>query len=213
MVAIPERVAKTQHFYIGDKILAYSLKVASTFLYAHVLGHVNNRGDRYKVTRLGQAEALRAKENGTEVHLVVRHPLDRLVSNYVFWTKKANSYIKPINDASPADHSVIMGDTNPTIEQWYEASQRHYNAHWEPQWDYHTTPDGVLVPTHIWPIESLSLKLMRSEEGKNESPRRGTWEDYYSPEFRAAMEERYANDVRLYEQAKENWNGEKPTIH
>lgn len=214
MTAISERIAKHHHIWIGGEILAYSLKVASTYIFAHATGaKITARRDRYKTRKLGQAEAIEARDVGTNVHLIVRHPLDRLVSNYVFWTKKANSCIKDILEADAAAHRVLMGTDNPTIEQWTEAAHAHYNGHWGKQWDYHTTPEGLLVPNVLWPMESLDKMPATNDDLKNKSPRdKPSWEDYFTSSFRDEMEDYYAKDIELYEKSKENWSGQAPTI-
>lgn len=211
MTAISEREARTQYLWGTSGICAYSLKCASTFIHKHITGQKGRRGG------IGQAEAVAAREYGTDVHLIVRHPLDRLVSNYVFWTKRANSCIRSILDADMTDHKKIMGESefkNITIEDWTAAAHRHYNAHWYGQTDYHTTPEGILVPNILWPFEALKLMPATADDIKNKSPRtKPSWEDYFTEGFRREMEDYYAKDVELYEKSKEMWNGrEAPTI-
>ena len=204
MTAMTAREAKQQYCPMGSDIQAYSLKVASSFIHAQIQGRrIKKKSDKNKTHRIGQLDALRAKERGAEIHLVVRHPLDRLVSNWVFWTKFANSGLTTIaqNDLKLHDRLTKAA----TLEDWYEASEETYNPHWYPQADYHSR-DGELVPTHLWPLESLPKD--QPDQITNASPRRKpSWEDYYTDSFRAQMEDRYAADLELYELSKENWDG------
>lgn len=204
MAAIPESQAKTQYFFWKGEIIGYSLKVASTAIYHLTYG--KDRRQRARAPRIGQAEALNAKKRGTPVNLWVRHPFDRLVSGYIFFTQRHTSYISPILEASKEDHDIILGNTPATIEEWHAATQRHYNAHWISQWDYHSR-DGQLVPNVLWPMESLQLVTER-----HNATERKSWEEYLSPEFLADLEKLYAKDIELYEQAKEEWNGQAPRI-
>lgn len=198
MTAISEREAKTQYVHAPGGILAYSLKVASTYIRAHFN------------SSMGQAEALAARKAGTDVHLIVRHPLDRLVSGWAFWTKKANSHMSDLYKENPTDHDILFKES--TLEEWFDASTRHYNDHWEPQARYHSR-DGELVPNILWPLESLSFMPATNPDLHNKSPRESTEHYFKDKGFRKAVEDYYAADIELYEKSKEMWNGrEAPSI-
>jgi hypothetical protein len=208
MPAITERVAKTQYGILPcGNIVGWSLKAASTLIYAHVKNKI--------VRRCGIHEAAEGKADGLDVVLVVRHPLDRLVSNYVFWRTVNKGAIGTImaKDNGPADDDRPVLDfpaegklADMTIEEWYAFTQRKYNQHWVDQSSYHTYK-GDFVPNVLLPWEvlpTLKTKVV------NPSPRKGTWEDYFTPEFREQMEERYMNDLAIYVMAKESWDGKRP---
>jgi hypothetical protein len=203
--AIKERVAKTQYILMPDgNVIGWSKKAASTLIHATVKGPTSRR--------CGIAEAVAAKNLGHDVMIVVRHPLDRLVSNYVFWRTVNASVVRRIflKDAGPAydEQPVELPDDLDamTIEEWYEFTQLKYNPHWEDQSRLHSD-GGKLVPTVLIPWEALdTLNSPRS----NPSPRDGTWEDYFTPEFKEKMEERYIDDLAMYIIATETWDGNRP---
>ncbi len=175
-------------------MIALTRKVASTFLQAHVSGG----------RRLSQQEAL----DHPNVWLFVRHPLDRLVSNWRFWTRNTGGgLIKAIKQASRRDHDIIMCPDS-TLEQWTKAALRHDDPHWVSQTEIHTR-DGEFVPNTILPVESLTL--LRADR-RNASTRDADWEKYFTPEFKDQMLVHYADDVALYYTAKEEWDGRAPTV-
>jgi hypothetical protein len=208
MPAITERVAKTQYGELPcGTIVGWSLKAASTLVYAHAKTKI--------VRRCGIHEAAAAKAEGRDVVLIVRHPLDRLVSNYVFWrtvNKEAITKIFHADNGSAEDERPVLDFpatdklADMTIEEWYAFTQRKYNQHWEDQSRYHSYK-GKFVPTVLLPWEVLSTLKTKVV---NPSPRKGTWEDYFTPEFREQMEERYMDDLILYLAAKETWDGKRP---
>lgn len=193
MPAITERQAKTQYLVREDGIvIGYSLKCASTFIMKCAKA----------VTRCGVVEAEKAITEGRDVVLVVRHPLDRLVSNYIFWRTVNKGGLPP--DIQGPDRAVMTAPET-TIEEWYEASQRHYNPHWVDQTIYHSI-DGELVPNVVLPFDVLGTLRAKPINATT----RTAWPDYFTPDFREAMEARYRDDVALYERALATWDGERP---
>lgn len=206
MATITERVAKTQYNLMRcGNVVAWSKKVAST-----LIGKLTNGPS---VHRIGIHEAAIVVENGYNVQLLVRHPLDRLVSNYVFWrTTQSGADIRKIftqvKGVLPDEQVVELPDDldSMTIEEWYALTQLKYNQHWEDQAKYHTHK-GVFIPNILVPWEALATIDTRPT---NPSPRTGTWEDYFTPEFREEMEARYIDDIALYIIAQETWDGKRP---
>jgi hypothetical protein len=186
---VTEREARTQYTQREDgKVLAYSLKCASTFLQKAWRG----------IRRIGQAEAY---EQDNPVILFIRHPLDRLVSNYVFWRTVNRGSVR----ARFPDMQLPEDLTSITIEEWYDYTQRQYDAHWADQVEYHTYK-GNFVPTIVYPFDALST--MRAE--KVNASKHDAWPTYFTDEFRAQMEARYAEDLACYDKALDEWNGERP---
>lgn len=184
----------------GD-VLGWTKKVASTLIQKAVFGQT-----------CGIHEAWEAREARRNVILVMRHPLDRLVSNYVFWckTRPPQNVIDIFaKDKGPGDDGPLVFPKDVgaiTIEEFYELTQKKYDHHWVDQVTNHTYK-GTFVPTVVLPWEVLPTL---SEEVVNPSNREGTWEDYFTPEFRVEMEERYMDDLAMYIIAQEAWNGKKP---
>lgn len=200
MPAITERQAKTQYGLMpSGHVIGWSLKCASTLIV---------KSARI-IRRLGIYEAREAADEGKDVLLVVRHPLDRLVSNYVFWRTTNAAAVHGLFYNHPENGpQIVLPDDKKliSIEEWYEFQERKYNAHWADQAEYHSDAKG-LVPNVLYPWEVLgTLQTIPV----NASPREGTWEDYFTPEFREKMEERYADDLALYERALSEWSGDRP---
>lgn len=183
-------MARTQ--YIWDQknrmITGYSLKAGSTTIMKS-LGVPR--------AHIGQFEALKHAERGLKVRLFVRHPLDRLVSAWKFFTTVGTSYIKAILDRDPKAHNRLMA-RDCGFEEWADIALKWYNPHWYPQTEYHTTKEGLFVPTDVYELSYLSKTKMNST-------RHEPWEFYYegNPELRAKIEDMYINDIVLYELAKE----------
>ena len=202
MATVTERQAKTQYLYREDGvIIGYSLKCASTFIYK----------SSKCIKRMGIHEAWEHKhsDENPRIVLVVRHPIDRLVSNYVFWRTVNKGAMKGLLANHPENGPVVhllKEDVDLTIEEFFDYIERKYNAHWADQAKYHTY-NGELVPNILYPIEALELC---KAEKINPSPREGTWEDYVTPEFREQLEVRYADDIALYERAQAEWDGKRP---
>lgn len=185
---------RQQYRYFPTKrvrIDAYSAKAGSTSLLRHIQ-------DPCRIIAQPEVEALR--EDGVPVHLYVRHPLDRLVSAYTWFTTKHNSPIRPIRDKSPKDHDVILGKTEATFEQWVEVALRHPNPHWCSQTEYHTTPAGLFVPTHCTNLQFLGGK-------KYNEIARPSWTDYYTKDFEERMSTLFAADLELFNDLKEHEDG------
>lgn len=180
-------------------MIGWTLKAASTLIVKSA------RMER----KCGIAEARQHVDGGGKCVLVVRHPLDRQVSNYRFWLNTNRASIRSLLEKHPDNGpKVILPEDFSTIsiEDWYGYTQRKYNAHWEDQTRLHSDAKG-LVPNVLYPWEVLGT--LRTSK-VNPSPRRDSWESYYSPEFREQMEERYADDLALYEKALSEWDGERP---
>lgn len=190
--SVPENVARTQYIWQpGRKLVtAYSLKCGSSTIM---------RGAGRTRAHIGQFEAAKYADQGMTVELYVRHPLDRLASAWRWFTQVQTSFIKAILEMCPQDHSVLM-DRKTEFEPWVRAALNHYNPHWYPQAEYHTTPEGILVPNLIKDIRHLGATKF------NETVQRCSWEDLYTEDLRKEMEDIYVNDVALYELAKEAGN-------
>jgi hypothetical protein len=204
VAAITERVARTTYAIHADgTVIGRTQKAASTLIYAHVK----------HLRRCGIAEAAAARDLGYDVILVVRHPLDRLVSNYVFWCAENREGFQGImgRDNGPGDDQPVKVPAvellkDLTIEEFQALIDQKYDPHWVDQSVYHSY-EGKLVPNVLLPWEVLPT--LRTSV-VNPSLREGTWEDYYTPEFRLAMEERYLSDIAMHVMATETWDGKRP---
>lgn len=203
MAVITNRVAKMYYLERADgHVIGFTNKCASTLVAKMSKG----------IKKAGIAEARKAREAGKDVVLIVRHPLDRLVSNYVFWRTVNVGAIRALfrNHPEHGPDLILPEDLqNMTIEEWYEWTQKKWNSHWADQVECHSDAEGF-VPNVIYPWEVL--QTLRTVP-VNPSPRKGTWEDYFTPEFREEMEVRYAEDLALYERAKAEWDGERPKYY
>lgn len=212
VVAVPNRVARCHYFLRkgGKAVIGYTLKCASTFVVSACQG----------VNKIGIYEAYQFKKKGADVALVVRHPLDRMVSNYVFWTTtnlqqignllgnevRRNELTLPSKFSTGTRVSLQTDDIKAlTFEEFYELTQMIWNPHWADQTYMHTYGDE-LVPNLLYPMHALAL----CKAPKKNATHHAQWESYFTPEFREKMEERWKDDIALYEKACEEWDGERP---
>ncbi len=189
--AISMREARMYYGLRTDgRIVGWTPKCASTFL--------RTKPEHQKVVGIAEAAA-----HDGPVVLIVRHPLDRLVSNWIFWTRVHKT--RPhVEDPIAAE---TLGNKSTPFERWHEVADRPecWNPHWVDQTELHTY-EGKFVANTTLPWEVLSTL----REDKVNATERTAWQDYYTPEFRAAMEERYLADVTLYEEALASWDGKRP---
>lgn len=139
----------------------------------------------------GERNNTRPRE-GDHVKILVRHPCDRLVSGWKWFTTHHNSYLSQIYHKSAEDHEVIMGKDS-TLEEWFEASQRHWNTHWAPQTELHP----------LWRQFEL-IDLADCPFGHEKKTREdNSWEQYFTSEdFLARVLEYYKSDLELWNECK-----------
>lgn len=188
--SVPRHEARSQYVWLPEqkRIHAYSLKVGSGTLLTSLPQPRNH---------MCQPEVHSAGTKGLPVHMYVRHPLDRMVSAWSWFTQKQTSYIKPILDMSPGDHKVLMDRKTP-FDVWVNAALRHYNPHWYPQVEYHSTREGELVPSVIKTLDCIGPTKMHETK-------HAPWEDVYEGHeaLKDYLEDIYYNDIALYNLAKE----------
>ena len=169
-------------------VFAYSYKVGSTSLIK-----------KYVAKGYGGFANQRDLNLKDIITLYVRHPLDRLVSAWKWFTEYHNSYLKEILAASPEDHETILA-RNTKFEPWLDAALKYENLHWYGQKEYHTNEKGVFVPNNVFPLEAMSGERLKKTVHKE-------WRTYYSDDLRSRMEKLYADDLTLYNSVKEKKDG------
>ena len=195
---------KTRYIPHRGEIIGITPKVASTTLFYVILR--NNNGVR-KDWITQQA----AVDSGLPVNLIVRDPLDRLVSGFHWFRDRHTTAIREVVDNSMDDSKRLLGCDeykNIGIEAWFDVAKRYYNDHWCPQSEYHSL-DGNLVATKLWPLESLLLRTTHKEKATKRKP---TEEYFKNKAFLNEVSDYYAADIELYARTKENWNGQAPSI-
>lgn len=132
---------------------------------------------------------------------IVRNPYDRMVS---LWANKCRDYHHIIF----ARHGVGPFDN---FTDFAEAisKQQNFDIHWESQYET-LVLDGEMVPKHLYKYERLGevWKFIQAQcagqglgvpdlEVRNESSHK-PWEDYYTPETRKLIYNRYRKDFETF---------------
>lgn len=137
------------------------------------------------------------EEGPEDRFLVVRHPLDRLVSLYTFCCCRDIS--------SPIEYYT----KGLLFQQFLEAIKKHYlkNVHTIPQW-YFRGPHKIkwIVKLEdlntVW--ETVSQEYSMNLLGIVNKTIHDPWQDYYSKKDRQYFETLYQEDINLYEQTDVN---------
>ena len=168
----------------GDHIRAYSQKVGATYLF-----HQQDVPPRSLL--MTQDDAL-AKRDETEVLLYFRHPLDRFISAYRFFTQRARTLIA--RPGMPLDLNAVIHKKSATLPEWAEAALVWEDEHWNSQVEYHTHWTGAFVPNRVVDLAYLGGSPVNTSL-------RGTFEEELKdfPELRERLEERYKADLEMFE--------------
>jgi hypothetical protein len=168
----------------GDTV-AYSQKVGSKTL-------VKSLAALYRDDGCYQDEV--AERPGT-CYLFVRHPIARLVSCYRFF--KENGLLRKAGLTQTASYEEF-------VDEILDGGRE--DIHWEPQIDYHTTPEGTFVPdvtfrfeniAQIWPyLFDVPLLRYHATEYDPKIDR-----DYRDLELRTY----YAADLELWRISRTSW--------
>lgn len=130
---------------------------------------------------------------GDHVRLLVRDPRDRLVSAYMWFTKRTNS---PIPDIPAPDQQFLL-DQRAEFIPWARTALRHWNPHWAPQTEIHPR----------WrEFELIRLTDFSSMGGPQDKKTRqdNSWEQYYDDALLDTVNAVYAEDIEMW---KEVTNG------
>jgi hypothetical protein len=207
MTAVSPRDAR--YYYIdlpsGD-VLGYSLKVGASTIHKVWMGTDKRNPQR---PRMGGCEAQAARRAGRDVHLFVRHPLDRLVSCWRYFRDYHNSWI--VKEMTDEHNRMFLGkDEHKQIglEDWWRVASQYENGHWDSQTWSHSW-NGELTPNKLYPLEAMKLA---TDVHENATQRKKGWEEYYTPTFRDEIETYYSDDIALYTRAKGEWNGQAPSL-
>lgn len=207
MTSISEREARTSFILLPDGgHVSVTLKCGATTICDILIGPRKAMRSSWQ----GIHEAWTATQLGHDCHLFVRHPLDRLVSAWKYFTQKHNMFIKDILEFDADIHDRIQGNKpykNIGLEDWWAAASQVYNKHWCNVTEYNTYK-GEFVPTRLYPLEALSLATGKRSNATTHKP----WEEYYTLAFKKMVESHFADDLALYERAKETWDGRAPTV-
>lgn len=177
-----------------DLIIAWTEKCGSSTIRRTLTPHARHRNIRAPWV-LTQKE----KRGTLRVILVVRHPLERLLSAWNFFMTTQGELPVPIKKSLGfiefLEHIV---------------DKRYYNNyHWIPQSQRHTH-DGRLVPNRLVPLERLN-ELLRDELGyepqlQNVYGGKVSLDDFDIPEdLMYKIRERYEGDYELYNAAVADW--------
>ena len=157
-------------------------------------------GTTHKVASTTFANALGKRQKFLEYHtppkdkpvlLVVRHPLDRLVSAYEWFVHSPANII-------PGGGARRFGYID--FSQFLAHTDKHANMHWTPQTYQHENwrEFEFLLPleelSNWWPAE-LGEPLHRKKT------KRKPWQEYYTAEERKRYEKKYIEDIICYERA------------
>ncbi len=141
--------------------------------------------------------------------MVVRHPLDRIVSAYTFFCKTRLDY--PFNKGM----ENIGYTREMTFDEFlHNLLKRHSeNCHTIKQIEYTGGHEiDYLIPieklNEAWPeiAKRYNLKALEVDK-RNASNRNGGWEEYYTDEQRELAEEVFKEDLELYNLALEKYHG------
>lgn len=136
--------------------------------------------------------------------MVVRHPLDRMVSSWAFFTQKRSKhalhgYLKS-NYCKDPNNSMLF-------KEWCKGVMENYS--YDPHFDKQViftggqTIDALIKMENLnteWPIIAKRFKLpnMLYEN----SSEHNFWRGYYTPELKAEAEEVFSEDIILYNDAR-----------
>jgi hypothetical protein len=191
----------------NGSVLGYSLKAGATTIHEIWLGR-DKRAPR--LPRLGVYEALQKRNQGHDVHLFVRDPLERIVSCYKYFTTVHNGFVRDVKEGGPEHLKMFLGNDewkNISFSDWWSIAQQYENGHWDSQTFAHSYNEEF-VPNVLYPLEAMSLG---TDIHANKTERRPASE-YMDEGLKAELLERYADDVALYARAKEEWDGRAPTV-
>ncbi len=128
------------------------------------------------------------------VTLYMRHPYDRLVSGWKWFTARRDHMNSQLNFYPAACH--LKGQKNISLLEWATVVLPHADPHWLPQ----TTVHPHWREYTLAHVSELGLV----QEKKTEH---GPWEDYWSPEIDDVVREYYAEDMIMWEAYKEARDG------
>ena len=177
---------RKRYVKLGDgKVWAITYKVGSTSL----------RRKLYDQKAWPDPSPHRLK-SGDHVTLLVRHPHDRLVSAWRWFTQNVNSYIPGILRDDPKGHALILDEGTP-FNVWVPAAIKHWNPHWVPATDIHPR----------WrEFELMDLAVWGKQEGHQHQKQTrddNSWEQYYDEATLALANEVYSEDLEMWKEIKD----------
>lgn len=193
-------MASDSYIDMGEYMVGYSRKAGSQL----ICGFFATIERREIAIFRKPLEALRLRAE-KPLWLIVRQPLERLVSAWHYFTGPYGSLERRRREFR-GDSALVSRLIHPSpFEDWYEDSRKLMNRHWQDQKSLHTV-NGVFLPTHLLPLEALEFL------GRKNATEHTHYLDYYTREFRQRVEEDYAQDMVLHEQAMTDWDGTQPEI-
>ena len=181
MQKVHNRRDKSHYFWVDGRIQAYSLKVASNT--------IRDMVPCLHSARLTQEEAL-ALRGEQEIRLYIRHPLDRFVSAWKFFSRTGRHLIQRPGIPVWADKGLR---SDIPLWEWADLALEFEDIHWEPQVEFHTLR-GQFVPNRVIDVAYLGGR-------KSNRTTHGTVDEEFAnhPELRKCLEEKYREDLELFE--------------
>jgi hypothetical protein len=163
------------------RVLCYTPKAGSSNIHGHGKGAL-----KMELGRQTRHQAMTYREDGAQVVLFVREPMARLRSAWQFWVHET-----PVKPYVPATWEEFVD----------EVLDGRYEPHWSPQFEWHTSDDGVFIPNQAMKLEYMPrwFKLVYGIdlEVENRSIRREIDTTYRAHELLVM----YSTDLALWEAA------------
>lgn len=194
----PPRQAKRVRYYRVEKphiVVCVTHRAASASM-TEALRPASGRS-----SMITQNAALRYKNEGARVLMWIRDPLDRIACAYPIFSRHLEAGGNVDGFAE-----MILSQTNP---------------HWSPQTSLHRVARHGLLPTHVYPFESLN-ESWPMELGKfplehwGAQPGRDTWkeiEDAMSPGWIIKILNHWHQDLVMHAIALGSWESRRKPEH
>ncbi len=190
----PRQAKRVRYYYVPKrKLVVCTTQRAASASMAESLAPASMRSEV-----IDQKRVLRFKNEGAKVLLWIRDPFDRIACAYPVFGKTlgADGYAEK-----------ILSETNP---------------HWSPQTSLHRMAGHGLLPTHIYPFESLAESWSMEIGYKyplqhvGAQPGRMTWkeiEDAMSPSWILKIINHWQNDMVMHAIALGSWESRREPEH
>lgn len=173
---------KPRYIRLGPtEVIGFSNKVGSTSI---INKYVRNG------PRLGWTEV--TEDDIVTLH--VRHPYDRLVSAWKWFTQHHVGYMPRILEVSESDHTVLLDSMTP-FSEWVETAFKHDNLHWAPQTEIH--PQWRRF--NLLPLSALGGTVEKKSD-------HAAWEEYFDDDMLVLCSGVYAEDLIMWEEVKDAVN-------
>ena len=178
-------------------------------LRAHLVPKVAHSAIAYAIgeKQIGQRVEPDQPSDDTRL-MVVRHPLERIVSAYTFFCKER--LYAPFNEGM----ANLGYKRDMLFNEFLDHLLVHYdeNVHTKKQADFTGGNHiDILIPidklNDAWPRIAAKYNLDSLKEVQANKSNHSGWEEYYTTEQRERAEQVFKEDIELYNLAKEKYNG------